>query len=32
MNEGQSLFLMMTILIVGTLLLNACSGFFMRIN
>jgi len=32
MNEGQSLFLMMFILIVGTLLLNACSGFFMRIS
>jgi hypothetical protein len=31
MNEGQSLFLMITILIVGTVILNACSGFFMRI-
>ena len=31
MNEGQNLFLMITILIVGTVILNACSGFFMRI-
>ncbi len=32
MNEGQSLFVMMSILIVGTVILNACSGFFMRIS